>query len=184
MSRNMRALNNGQIIGIDNHKQGDGSPIEFKPGIHIHKRMNKDTYNGANVFIPLASDTKMKIKIKGNAKQEARLKREILNALGDRDKRIAFVQDMLDELNRKCTFKDESEKLCSYLDSANRIAKHFDLKEADNSIKDTKEIFETLHTDENGNPYYLLRDIKGNSIYIGDSKDIVENWDSIDWNSF
>ena len=92
---------------------------------------------------------------------------------------------MLNELNRQCTFKDESERLRSYLDSANRIAKHFELKQVDNPIvKNTKEIFETLHTDEEGNLYYLLRDIKGNSIYIGDSKDIVENWDNIDWNSF
>ncbi|QCQ52628.1 hypothetical protein [Bacteroides fragilis] len=185
MGRNMRALINGQTLSIDNHKHGDGASIEFKPGIHVHKRMNNDRYAGANIRIPLATDEEMDIEPKGNNKQKLRLKREILNAFKDKSKRTSFVRDMLNELNRQCTFKDESERLRSYLDSANRIAKHFELKQVDNPIvKNTKEIFETLHTDEEGNLYYLLRDIKGNGIYIGDSKDIVENWDNIDWNSF
>lgn len=181
----MQTLINGQTIKIDPHKRGDGSPIEFKPGIHIHKRMNRDRYAGANIKIPLASDEEMDIKPAGNKIQKLRLKREILNAFKDKSKRTSFVRDMLNELNRQCTYKDESEKLASYLISANNIAKHFELNDVENPIvKNTQDLLETIHINKDGKYYYLLQDIKGNSIYIGDSKDIVENWDNIDWSSF
>ncbi len=178
----MKTLINGQSVKIDNHKRGDGNPIKFKPGIHIHKRMNNDRYAGAEVELPLAEDEALSIEIRGNKKQETRLKSEIQNAFKDKKKRTIFVESMLEELNRKCTYKDDAEKLRSFLTSANNIAKHFGLKEVREPIvQNTQDIFETIHIDDENKYYYLLQDRKGENIRIGDSKDLVEKWDVIDW---
>ena len=49
-------------------------------------------------------------------------------------------------------------------------------------MKNTKDIFKTIHTDENGKLYYILQDIKGKNIIIGDSQDMIDNWETINWN--
>lgn len=178
----MKTLINGQSIKIDNHKRGDGNPIKFEPGIHIHKRMNHHRYAGAEVEIPLAENRPMKIKIKGNKKQEARLRSEIQKAFKDVKKTTAFVKSMLEELNRICTYKDDKDRSESFRTSANNIAKHFGLKEAvrEDIIQNTQDIFETIHIDDENKPHYLLQDKKKENIRIGDSKKMVEKWNAID----
>lgn len=183
MSKQMRGLIKQQTLRLENHKRADGQGIIFGSGVHVHKVMNSDKYSGAEVLIPLDRDEEIKfIKIKGGKKIENRLRSEINKAFKDRKKRTDFVEDVLQELQRKCTYPNEREKLESFLLSSKRIASHFGLVDVNNPIvRNTTDIFETMHTDEEGNIYYLLQDIKGNNIRIGDSKDIVENWDDIGW---
>lgn len=183
MSKKMRALINGQTLRIDNHKRGDGTEIKFRPGIHIHKIMNNDRYSGANIELPLNENEGVKIIAEGNRKTKDRLWSEIKRAFKDAKKRTAFVKDMIDELDRKCTFNDDAERLQAYITSANKIAQHFGLIDMTKPImKNTKDIFKTIHTDENGKLYYILQDIKGKNIIIGDSQDMIDNWETINWN--
>ena len=177
MSKKIQALINGQTIRIDNHKRGDGAPIKFKSGIHVHKKMNKYRYAGAEIEIPLASDSEMTITMKGNQKQQYRLKTEIQNAFKNREKRRAFVKDVINSLDRLCTYKDEVERLQSFLTSANNIARHFDLHEVQELIQNNQDIFETLHVNDDNKDYYLLQDLQDKNIRIGDSQQLVEKWD-------
>lgn len=94
--------------------------------------------------------------------------------------RTAFVKSMLDELNRKCTFGSLEERLKANLISVNNIAKLFGLRDTCcKPLKDDYDVFETLHKDNDGNEYFILQNIHNKEIRIGDSKDIVENWDEL-----
>ena len=46
-------------------------------------------------------------------------------------------------------------------------------------MKNDEDTFETIHQDDDGNEYFVLQDFQGKTIRIGDSKDIVENWDKL-----
>lgn len=177
----MIELIKGQTVSIDNHDRGNAQPIPFDHRIHIHKRMNKDEYPGIEVFLYIATGKEMKIINRAKGADAIRLESEIRKAFKDRAKRVAFVDSMLKELNRKCTYKDSKEKLQANLMSARNIAKQFGLSDTCSSLllKNDSDVFETVHTDGEGNEYFLLQDIQGRTIRIGSSQDIVENWDML-----
>ena len=177
----MIELIKGQTVSIDNHDRGSGQPIPFDPRIHIHKRMNKNEYPGIEVFLYLDADKDMKIERHKRKEADAKsLESEMRRAFKNPDKRTAFVKSMLNELNRKCTYDSFEEKLKANFISAKNIAKQFGLHEAyKKPLKDDEGIFETTHQDDDGNQYFVLQDFQGKKIIIGDSKDIVENWDKL-----
>lgn len=176
----MIELIKGQTVSIDNHDRGNGQPILFDYRIHIHKRMNKDSYPGIDVFLYLGVEKNIEIKNRGKGTDAIRLESEIWKAFKDPKKRTAFVKSMLDELNRKCTYENSEKKLKANLLSAQNIAKQFGLHRAHSiPLKNNSNSFETIHKDDDGNMYFLLQDFYGKTIRIGDSKDIVENWDKL-----
>lgn len=176
----MIELIKGQTVSIDNHGRGNMLPTYFDYKIHIHKRMNKDRYSGAEVVLYLAAESDMEIKSKGKRVDKIRLESEIRKAFKDQTKRVAFVESMLKELNRKCTYRDSKEKLQANLTSATNIAKLFGLHNTCNEpLKNNSNSFETVHMDDEGNAYFLLQDFQGKTIRIGSSQDIVENWDKL-----
>ncbi len=177
----MIELIKGQTVSIDNHDRGTGKPILFDYRIHIHKRMNRDKHPGIEVLLYLDTDKDMEIKNKnGKEADVVSLRSEMKKAFKDPKKRIAFVKSMLDELNRKCTYSNSDEKLKANLLSAENIARQFGLhKMYKQPLKDDEDTFETIHQDDDGNEYFVLQDFQDKTIRIGDSKDIVENWDKL-----
>lgn len=64
MAINLYPLINGQTIRIDNHRYD----TEFK-GLHIHKIMNNNHYNGAEFLIPIDTNYKLTFrKLRGKKK--------------------------------------------------------------------------------------------------------------------
>lgn len=141
--------------------------------------MNRDKYPGIVVLLYLDTDKDMDIK-NGKEADVVSLRSEMKKVFKDPKKRIAFVKSMLDELNRKCTYSNSDEKLKANLLSAENIARQFDLyKMYKQPLKDDEDTFETIHQGDDGNEYFVLQDFHGKTIRIGDSKDIVENWDKL-----
>lgn len=177
----MIELIKGQTVSIDNHDRANRQPILFDYRIHIHKRMNRDKHSGIEVFLYLDTDKDMRIKNKkGKEADVASLRSEMEKAFKDTKKRIAFVRSLLKELNRKCTYSSFNEKLKANLLSAENIARQFGLhKMYKQPLKNDEDTFETIHQDDDGNEYFVLQDFQGKTIRIGDSKDIVENWDKL-----
>lgn len=175
----MIELIKGQTVSIDNHDRANGQPILFDYRIHIHKRMNEDKHSGIEVLLYLDKDIDMEIKNRYGKKSDAvSLESEMRKAFKNPIKRSYFVKSMLDELNRKCTYHSSEEKLKANLLSAQNIAKQFELRET-SFLKNDSNCFEVILKDKEGNSYFLLHDVSGKTIRIGDSKDIVENWDKI-----
>lgn len=177
----MLELIKGQTVSIDNHDRANNQPIYFDYRIHIHKRMNRDKYPGIEVFLYLDTNKNMEIKNEKRKKSDiASLESEMKKAFRNPKRRTAFVKSMLDELNRKCTFRDSKERLEANLLSVQNIAKLFGLHETHHCLlKNDEDTFEIACNDDDGNEYFILRDITGKTIRIGDSKDLVENWDKL-----
>lgn len=176
----MIELIKSQTVSIDNHDRGNTQPIRFDHRIHIHKRMNrKNSY--IEVFLYLNSVEEMEIENhKGKRDDVMSLKSEMKRAFKNPQKRNAFVNSMWSELNRKCTYNSPEEKLKANFLSARNIAKQFGLHEAyEEPVKNDEDSFETIHQDDDGNKYFILQNLQGKTIRIGDSKDIVENWDQL-----
>lgn len=175
----MIELIKGQTVSIDNHDRANGQPIFFDDRIHIHKRMNKDRYTGFEVYLYLNADKDMKIENHHGKKSDvARLNSEMKKAFKDPRKRTDFVESMLYELNRKCTYDSTEKRLKANLLSAQNIAKQFELRET-SFLKNDSNCFEVILKDNEGNSYFLLHDVSGKTIRIGDSQDIVENWNKL-----
>ena len=69
----LRNLIDGQTIKIDNHNRG--GEFEWGKGVHMHKRMNKDKYSGAEVLIYLDEDKDLEFSsIIGGAEFQNRIK--------------------------------------------------------------------------------------------------------------
>lgn len=177
----MIELIKGQTVSIDNHDRANGQPVYFDHRIHIHKRMNRNKYPGIEVLLYLNADKDMEIEnCHGKNSDVARLNSEMKKAFKNPIKRTAFVRSMLKELNRKCTYSSSNERLKANLLSAENIAIQFGLhKMYKQALKNDEDTFETIHQDDDGNEYFVLQDFQGKTIRIGDSKDIVENWDKL-----
>ena len=181
----MKNLINGQSIRIDNHHRGDGSEFELKNNVHIHKVMNSDRYNGAEILIPL-NETQDLIfkKIKG---RDNIVKKQIVNeinkAFKDKRKRTEFVKYIFKRIEG---FSNDtlSSNISNFIKGAKSLAKHFDLEEeiiktTKNLIKDKIKSYTTLHKDKHGNKYYIIQDVNGKNIRIGADFDILNDWDTL-----
>lgn len=143
--------------------------------------MNRNKYPGIEVLLYLNADKDMEIENRyGKNSDVTRLNSEMKKSFKNPIKRTAFVKSMLDELNRKCTYDSSEEKLKANFVSAQNIAKQFDLHETYRKpLRNDRDSFETIHQDDDGNEYFVLQDFQGKTIRIGDSQDIVENWDKL-----
>lgn len=185
-------LINNQTISIDNHIPG--SQMLWSTGIHVHKKMNDFSDISADIRIPLSNSQDYTIEIKNNRKKrgekqkERKLYSEIHKALQNKDKRTLFVKEVLDWMKDNCIEnKDGTVNPITtgrLMECAKRLAKHFDLSEmvetANELLRDeiTTKLKSTFK-DRNGKNVYMIQDIEGKRILIGDDKDIIDNWDSL-----
>lgn len=58
----MKKLIKGQSFRFDAHDSGSGQAIDSTRDIHMHKVMNKDRYNGAEVLIPANPNKNIEIR--------------------------------------------------------------------------------------------------------------------------
>ncbi len=70
------------------------------------------------------------------------------------------------------------------VEGANAIAKYFDLlpdfsKDLNERIEGNKHI--SKHKDTEGKSYYIIQDITGRNIRIGDELNVIEDWDETKW---
>ena len=178
----MKSLIKGQTIKMDNHHQGDNTLIYYDEALHLHKIMNRKPYIGAEVRLPLKGEKKIeitKIRHGKNEKVAKQLKSEINRAFKNSKLRIEFVDSVLKELNRKCTFKDEKDRLSANIETAKKLAHFFGLRISESY---NRPLDAAILTDKEGKTYYLFHDLDGKAIYIGDDYDLVKHWPDIDWN--
>lgn len=178
----MKSLIKGQTIRMDNHHQGDNMPIYYDEALHLHKIMNRKPYAGAEVRFPLKGERNFEITKIRSGKNEIvakQLRSEITRAFKNSKLRIEFVNSVLEELNRKCTFKEEKDRLSANIETAKNLAHFFGLRISESH---NQPIDVAILTDKEGKSYYLSHDLDGKAICIGDNYDLVKHWPEIDWN--
>ena len=181
----MKKILKGQSLRFDVHDRGSGKPVAWGSGLHLHKTMNHDRYNGAEVLIPLDNDFDIEFRnIRGRNKDiEGRIRNEIYDALTkDPQKRREFSDTIFEQIERFSLDLPKRERITNLRNSADRIAKHFSLKgHVNENIK--RDIFEnvkqylTTHLDNEGNTVYILQDVNGKTIKIGENLEILETED-------
>ena len=181
----MKELIKGQTIRIDNHDSGSGRNIKYDSSLHIHKVMNNDRYNGAEIIVPLNETMEISYrKIKGKTKIiETQLKNEIDKVFKKKtQKRKRFSEEVFKNIERYSQNEDTPIKLRNLINGANAIAKHFDLLSeiqvvVKDKIKNTIKTVYTEHLDETGNKFYIYQDLKGKNIRIGNDFEILNDWE-------
>jgi len=126
----IKNLIDGQTIEIDNHNRG--CAIEWGKGIHLHKRMNSDKYNGAEVLIYINDDKDLEFRrLQGKTSDiERRITNEIKDAFKNSSKRRDFIKSFYKSLDEilKNNGSDIDERIRIAKDAAKRIAGYFELK--------------------------------------------------------
>ena len=172
----MKNLIKGESIRFDIHDSGSGQEVNSDRDLHMHKIMNKDRYNGAEVLIPVKGDRELEIrKIKGNSRKvRNQIINEINNALKkDKKKRIRFVNDVISQIDRYSEDLPIEEKVEYLKKGLSNIIKHFNLK---NHILDEIKIIRdeklnslvTSHETEDNSLAYIEQDIKNRRLKVGD----------------
>ena len=144
--------------------------------------MNRKPYAGAEVRFPLKGERNFEITKIRSGKNETvarQLRSEIKRAFKKSKLRIEFVNSVLEELNRKCTFKEEKDRLSANIETAKNLAHFFGLRISESH---NQPIDVAILTDKEGKSYYLSHDLDGKAICIGDNYDLVKHWPEIDWN--
>ena len=126
----IKNLIDGQTIEIDDHNRC--CAIEWGKGIHLHKRMNSDTYNGAEVLIYINDDKDLEFRsLQGRTSDiERHIKNEIKNEFKNPSKRRDFIKSFyksLDEILKNNGY-DINKRYEIAEAAATRIARYFDLK--------------------------------------------------------
>lgn len=127
----LRKLIDGQTIKIDNHNSG--TEIVWGTGIHLHKRMNKDKYAGAEVLIYIGEDKDIEFRsIVGGDDEKKRLQNEISKAFKNVTIRSQFIKSfytsLQDILDASC-IRDADERYKLAEQAAKRIVRILGLKE-------------------------------------------------------
>lgn len=182
----MKNLIKGQSLRIDNHDSGSGREAKWDERVHIHKVMNHDNFNGAEILIPLKSQEEITFrKIQGKQERtERQLKNEIEKAFKDPKKRKEFVRFVFDKIENYQGSGTYNDLIHSLIDGAESLARHFGLKsrildETVSNIGNKIRSFTTLHQDENGEEFYIIQDLDGRNIRIGSDLDILNDWDKV-----
>jgi glycerophosphoryl diester phosphodiesterase len=180
----MKELIRGQTIRIDNHDSGSGKATTWGSGVHIHKKMNSDRYNSAEVIIPLDKEGEIQFKkLQGRHQRvERQLKNEINKALRDKVKRQEFVTSVLKRLESYSSVIPRTEMVRNLRQGAKNLASHFDLEstileESEVILKGQMKSFLTEHLDDKGKIFYVLQDVLNKQILVGDNLDEIENWE-------
>lgn len=179
----MKSLIQGQSIRFEAHKRGDGEPIEWGKGLHMHKIMNDNKYNGAEVLLYLDSTRELEFrKIQGREKiVKLHLRNEISNAFKkDKVKSKKLIQVIMSTISEYSVDLPLSERIENLRNGALRIAKSFDLKSKtkEDILKNTNDYiksYTTYHKDEFEKEFFIIQDIEGNCIKIGDNLEILKN---------
>jgi hypothetical protein len=186
----MKNLIKGQTIRIDNHSKGDGMPLSWDlEKIHIHKIMNYDRYNGANFSVYFDSKKPIKFnKVKGKSELiETHLRNEITNAFKSKTKRAEFAKFIASKLSNYTNELSYSSKLQELENAAKQIGAQFGLK--DNVQIEIEKIYKdeilgnikqltTKIIDKEGKSYFILQDISGENIIIGEDLDLISDWEN------
>ncbi|WP_430816298.1 hypothetical protein [Carboxylicivirga sp. RSCT41] len=178
----MKSLIQGQSIRFDIHHRGNNIESKWGQGLHMHKTMNNDRYNGAQIIVSLDDTIDIEFrKIRGRSKLiESNLKKEISNAFKkDEVKTERLLHDIFDTIIKYSSDLPLKEKVENIRNGAIRIANGFNLK---TKVKDAvlkasnKYIRQYLSVfkDENNNEFFIIQDIDGNCIKIGDDIEILK----------
>jgi hypothetical protein len=156
----VKRLIQDQKIIIDNHDRGSGRPTEFR-GLHIDKTIYGGRYAGAQIRVPLDSDADLDIRIKNHMdkKRQRQLINEIRRALKDRQKREAFVEDVMKAIEN---YSSQNVAIENIRASAIRIARHFELsedilEEIIAQVKDRILRYTSIHRDIDKRLYYITQ---------------------------
>ena len=182
----MKNLIKGQSIRIDNHDSGSGREVRWDKRVHIHKVMNSDNFNGAEILIPLNGNEEITFrKIQGKKIiVERQIKNEIEKAFKDRNKRKEFVEFVFDKIENYQQNGSRSVLIVNLMEGAENLARHFGLKskilkEIETIIGNRIRSYTTIHKDENGDEFYIIQDIDGQNIRIGSDLDILNDWQKV-----
>lgn len=179
----LKKLIDGQTITIDNHCRG----AEFKwgKGVHLHKRMNRDKYSGAEVLIPIYDREEEKHelefrKLKGeNASQ---IKNEIESAFKDKGIRNRFIRSFfqaLDEILEKEVL-DEKQKIEVAKKAAIQIAALFGLKtKIKNYLKKEADRYYLKFSREEGVDFHVGVDLKEQNFIVGEDASEMQSFEII-----
>ncbi|WP_029906775.1 hypothetical protein [Prevotella sp. 10(H)] len=182
MAIDLSPLISGQTIRIDNHRYD----TKFD-GLHVHKIMNNNYYNGAEILIPIDTDYRLTFrKLKGKKKLiKEKIQSEINNAFKKDEKAThKFVKEILSGIEMYSFDMTKQERILSLIRFAKSLATVFKLpkyldsfvrKEIDGKIKSYISEFK----DEYGKSTYIFQDIDNKEIIIGKNLNIIENWDDI-----
>lgn len=172
----IRNLIDGQTITIDNHNSG--TEIEWGEGVHLHKRMNKDKYAGAEVLIYIGEDKELEFRsVIGGDEEKIRLQNEIRKAFKNVTIRKQFVESFYKSLRNildaSCV-KDENERYKLAKQAATRIVRLFGLKEkmAEWFVNGVNEFF-VFTQGENSDNTIVVLNAEEPSITIGRDMDYV-----------
>ena len=171
-------LIDGQTIKIDNHNQG--SDIKWSDnGIHLHKRMNSDKFNGANVIIPLSGEGDLSFsKITGQRTViEPRIVNEIKRAFNNRQRRDSFIKSFHKSINiilQNDGYNINDAKIIAEK-SILEIAKYFGLKpKIQKIIGDISNDFYAEIQSNNRKSFIISTCKKNKSFTIGYDLDIIK----------
>ena len=163
----LKGLILNQTIRIDDHHWGNQEQKDWdnsNKDIHIDKSTNTKVdgkRQKLQIRIPINTDRAIKIGNKNNQSEDIprRLKKEIKQALKDKNTREVFISDLLKTLQGFPSSLDNEKRVKEILD---RLSKHFDLewtgvKTATYSKKILK-YYAQMYTDQNGLSYFLTMD--------------------------
>ena len=172
----IKSLIDGQTITIDNHNAGVQN--EWGKGVHLHKRMNKDKYAGAQVLIYIDEDKDLEFRsVTGGEEEKKRLQNEIRKAFKNVSIRKQFVESFYKSLRNildsNCV-KDENERYKLAKQAATRIVRLFGLKEKVTEwfFDGVNEFFVFTQGDNSNNAIVVLN-AEEPSITIGSDMDYV-----------
>lgn len=172
----LRKLIDGQTIKIDNHN--NGTAIVWGTGIHLHKRMNKDKYAGAEVLIYIGEDKDIEFRsMVGGDDEKKRLQNEISRAFKNVTVRNQFVESFYKSLQNildASCIEDTNERYKLAEQASIRIVRLFGLKEKvrDHFIAGLNEFF-VFSQGKNGDVAIVTLNAGESSVTIGRDMDYV-----------
>lgn len=183
----MKRILKGQSIRIENHDRGSGREATWDKELHVHKVMDSDNFNGAEVLLPLNEEGDIIFrKIQGNnSKTKKRIKNEIRKSFKNKKIRKEFVEYVFQRIESYSQNTLSNRENIGYLmRGAEGLASHLGLRsqildEALSIIQDKIRSMTTKHSDEDGNEIYIIQDIDGKNIRIGKNLDILNDWNKV-----
>lgn len=163
----LKKLIDNQTIRIDDHNRGNREQKNWddkSKDVHIDKSTNTKV-NGkrqkVQIRIPINSDRPIKISNKNDQviSIPKSLEKEIIQALENKEKREAFVSDILNTLREFPSSLDNENRAKYILDI---LSKHFGLEwtgeKTATYAKDILKYYAQMYSDQNGLSYFLTID--------------------------
>lgn len=176
----LKQLIDGQTILIDNHCRG--YEFEWGKGVHLHKRMDRDKFSGAEVLVPLYEDAKdLQLDFRHlRGENQTKIKNEIKDAFKDKGIRNRFIHSFykaLDEILKKERIGRIEKRIDIAKKAANHIAELFGLKtKIKDSLKEEADKYYIKFGREDGDDFQVMVDFKDQSFMIGGRKSDMETF--------